>query len=421
MIKVVHITAHLGGGVGKILSSVAIHSKGDYEYEHIIITLEATKTIQFEEMCKKNWIKVFLAKECDVNNILVNADIVQVDWWHHPLMSQFMMKYLGKISCRLLVWSHVSGCSYPNIPYEFVSFPDAFVFTTPYSYENTFWTDQQREQIINKSDVVVSSGLDFHEIIEKKIHTGFNVGYIGFLSYNKTNPKFVQYCESASDITNIKFDVVGDLSYGEQLIKDVNNSKLIRDKLLFSGYSLNVLENLSEFDVFGYPLNPNHYGTAENVLLEAMGAGVVPIVLNQCTEKYLVQNMQTGLVVNSISEYGDALRWLYQNPILRGKLGNNASNYVIKEYYIKSTIKKLNVVYERVLKVDKKIHNPNPFLGATAYDWFSSCYVGDENHITGNAFAETKGSAKHYFKYFKEDKKLREVVEKNESRIKAKL
>lgn len=421
MIKVVHITAHLGGGVGKILSSVSIHSKGDYEFEHIIITLETTQTAQFEELCILQGVKVLLATECDVATILQHADIVQIDWWHHPLTSKFMSKYLGEISCRLVVWSHVSGCSYPYIPYKLVEFPDAFVFTTPFSYENPFWTEGERECIIKKSDVVISSGLDFNRPIQKKIHTNFNVGYIGFLSYNKTHPQFVEYCERASDIPDIRFVVVGDTTYGEQLIKDVKNSKLIRDKVVFSGYSLNVSENLSEFDVFGYPLNPNHYGTAENVLLEAMGAGVVPVVLNQCTEKYLVQNMKTGLVVNSISEYAAALRWLYENPLQRAVLGNNASKYVIEEYYIKSTIEKLNKVYEKVLKMDKRLHNNTSILGKTAYHWFLSCYVGDENNIEGNAFAETKGSAKHYLRYFNKDKRLREVVEKNESRIKAQL
>lgn len=419
MIKVVHVTAHLGGGVGRILSSIAIHSKAEYEFDHTIITLESTLTSQFEELCTQHNVNVVLAAECDMDYILGQADIVQVDWWHHPLTAQFMVNCLSKIECRLVVWSHISGCSYPYIPSKFVLFSDAFVFTTPFSCENPFWNVEEREQILNKSEVVVSSGIDFQKPVEKRSHSGFNVGYIGFLSYSKTHPDFVKYCESACDIPDIRFLIVGDTSYGEQLVKDIQNSRIIKDKTVFTGYSLNVFDNLADFDVFGYPLNPNHYGTAENVLLEAMGAGIVPVVLNQCTEKYIVQNMETGLVVNNISEYAGALRWLYQNPIQRIKLGNNASEYINKEYYIKSTIQKMNKVYERVLKVDKRLHHSIPIFGSTPYEWFLSCYIGDENNIQGNAFAETKGSAKHYLKYFSEDKNLRKVVEKNESRSKA--
>lgn len=421
MIKVVHITAHLGGGVGKILSAIAIYSKSEGKFEHTIVTLEPTLTVQFEVLCKKHNIEVLLAEKCNIENILEKADIIQVDWWHHPLVSQFMVNYLGKISCRLFIWSHISGCSYPYIYPEFISRSDAFVFSTPFSYENPYWTDVEREWVAQNSDVVVSSGIDLIEAVEKKSHAGFNVGYIGFLSYNKTHPDFVKYCESACDIPDIRFIVVGDTNYGEQLVKDAQKSETVRDKIMFTGYSLNVLERLKEFDVFGYPLNPEHYGTAENALLEAMGAGVVPIVLNQCTEKYIVQDMKTGLVVNSISEYANALKWLYCNPVEREAIGKNASEYVVKEYHIKSTTEKLNSIYEKTLQKNKKIHDLVSVVGKTPYEWFLSCYKGDKNEIRGNAFAETKGSAKHYLKYFSDDRILRKVVEDNESRIKTLL
>jgi glycosyltransferase involved in cell wall biosynthesis len=408
----------MGGGVGRILSNIAIYSKNENEVEHIIITLEPTKTNQFEKLCKENNINVFLAENCDINNILNGADIVQLDWWHHPIISQFMINCLERVKCRLVVWSHISGCSYPNIFPEFVFSPEAFVFTTPYSYENISWTHNEREQIIEKSSIVVSSGIDIDKPVKKKSHFGFNVGYIGFLSYNKMHPNFVKYCENACNIPGIRFIVVGDKSYGKQLIKDVCKSKILRNKVIFTGYSLNVLEDLERFDVFGYPLNPNHYGTAENVLLEAMAAGIVPVVLNQCTEKYIVENMKTGLVVNNISEYVSALRWLYENPHQRHILGNNASEYIVKEYNIKSTIKKMNNVYGKVLNNNKKLHDFTSIFGETPYDWFLSCYKGDINNIKGIAFAETKGSVKHYLKYFIQDKKLKKIVDINERRIK---
>lgn len=418
MINILHITAHLGGGVGKILSSIAIHSKDENVYKHTIVTLEKTQTLQFEELCRNHDIEVVLATECDMHYLLAQADIVQVDWWHHPLTSQFITEYLGKIQCRLLLWSHVSGCSYPFISPGLVSLPDAFVFSTPFSHENNLWTETERQQIISTSDIVVSSGIEFEQAVQKREHIGFNVGYVGFLSYDKTHPEFIAFCESVCDIPTIRFSIVGDISYGKQLIADYEKSMLLAGKMAFTGYSLDVLDTLRDFDVFGYPLNPNHYGTAENVLLEAMGAGVVPVVLKQCTEKYLVQNMKTGLVVRNIVEYAEAIRWLYQNPKQRIELGENASTFIMKEYHVKVTAQKMSKIYERLLQTNKKLHDPIGVCGKTPYDWFLSCYVGSEDNIKGSAFAETKGSAKHYLKYFPDNRKLRKVVEKNESRNK---
>ena len=59
----------------------------------------------------------------------------------------------------------------------------------------------------------------------------------------------------------------------ECIINSVNNVNII-------GKIDNIEPYLAVFDIFAYPLNPNHYGTAEQVLQEAMAAGVVPVVFN---------------------------------------------------------------------------------------------------------------------------------------------
>ncbi|OOM16262.1 glycosyltransferase family 4 protein [Clostridium saccharobutylicum] len=416
MKTVVHITAHLGGGVGRILSNLAIHSLKQNNIEHIIITLEETENKQFEKICNQNNIKVYLANECDLIGILDHADIVQLDWWHHPLTSEFMIKYLDKIQCRLVIWSHISGISYPYIPIKLIRYADIFIFSTPYSLENEFWSQDEKNHILNNTKVIVSSGLEINEAVNKKVHNEFNIGYVGFLNYSKTHPEFVKYCEAVSDIPNVKFKIVGDKSYGKELIKDVSNSTLLKGKFDFLGYSNDVCECFEQFDVFGYILNPKHYGTAENVLLEAMASGVVPIVLNQGCEKYIVENKVTGLVVNNIDEYQIAVKWLYNNPDKCRILSCNASKYIIDKYHIKNTVVEMNEVYNEIINRPKILHNAKGVIGETPYDWFLSCYKGELNKIQDNAFAETKGSVKHYLKYFVNDIRLRKVVENNESR-----
>lgn len=417
MIKVLHVTAHLGGGVGRVLSSLAINSlKSDVE--HIILVLEKTENDQFEKLCKQNNIKVYIAEECDLNVLLSDADIVELDWWHHPLTSEFMDKYLGKIETRLLIWSHISGCSYPYIPVKLINYPDEFVFSSPYSYENKFWSEEEYKEIKDNINVVVSSGLELKKSVDKKEHDSFNIGYIGFLNYSKIHRDFVKYCESVSNIPNVQFILVGDKSYGEELIEDCSNSQLIKDKIEFTGYSNNVYEELSRFDVFGYILNPEHYGTAENVLLEAMAAGVVPVVLNQGCEKYIVKHMKTGILVNTIEEYKQAIEWLFNNPSELKKMSVNASKNIIENYHIISTVTKMNHIYSKLMNNKKKYHDSSEVIGNTPYEWFLTCNKDDIYNLQGNAFAETKGSAKHYLKYFNNDKQLSDIVNRNKEKLK---
>lgn len=411
--KILHITPHLGGGVGRILSSVSIYSNEDYE--HIILTLEETQTVYFKNLCTENNIDILNIEKCNIDKLLRDVDIVQLEWWHHPLTMKFMIDFLQDIPTRLLLWAHISGCNYPVIPAKFIDYADEFVFTSDYSFENDSWTSKERSYIKNKAKVVVSSAIDESIRVEKKYHDKFNVGYIGFLSYTKTHPKFKDYCESTVNIPSINHIIVGDTNYGKELVNDMKKSKVLNGKFKFTGYTDDIKKYLSEFDVFGYPLNPIHYGTAENVLLESMGAGVVPVVLNQCTEKYLVKDKETGIVVNDIEEYGQAIKWLYENEDKRNELGKKASEYVLNNYHIKNTIINLNRIYDELINKNKITHNTEEIFGKTPYDWFKSCYVGDLENLEGCAIAETKGSAKHYLKYF-DDENLRKVVELNESR-----
>ena len=55
-----------------------------------------------------------------------------------------------------------------------------------------------------------------------------------------------------------------------------------------------------------YPLSPRHYGTGENVLIEAMAFGAVPVVLANPAERAIVRHRETGLIVENAAEFSTA-------------------------------------------------------------------------------------------------------------------
>lgn len=420
MPTVLHVTAHLGGGVGRILSSVSIYAGIHSPYKHEILCLEATRTKQFDELLVKHEVALHHAGSCDVDRLLKQADIVQLDWWHHPLMSEFMMGPLAQVSCRLIVWSHISGCSFPHIPFDLVKYADRFVFSTPYSLENARWTSSQRMEIELLTRTIVSSGIDTVDKVNSRMHQTdtdqFRVGYVGFLGYEKIHPEFIKYCESISDLPNISFVFAGDPAYGEEFLREMEASPAIASKTTFLGYVNDVYELFRDIDVFVYLLNPEHYGTAENVLLEAMNAGVPPIVMNQCTEKYIVEDQITGVCVDSKESFREQMRELYYDRNKLQTLGREAAARVQGRYHISRTVKQLDEVYSDILKAPQRKHDAAAVLGNTPFDWFRACYAGDLENIKGVAFSTTKGSIKHYASYYKYDDRLKEVIDQNESR-----
>jgi hypothetical protein len=399
----------MGGGVGKALSGLAVYDK---QNEHVVLCLEKTQMADYVDVCAQAGVKVWNIREAEARGTRLRqladaCDVLQLEWWHHPLTARFMTSELAGIPCRLVVWSHISGCGYPRLPFRFVETADAFVFASPYSLENPSWTEAERRWAEQNARIVVSSGNDYRRIpTEKRAHEGFQIGYIGFLGYEKLHPDFARFCEAAAREGDTRVKICGDMKYASQLTADLMDSP-VYEQIEFLGYVKEVENVLSTLDVFLYPLRPQHTGTAENALLEAMAAGVTPVALNQCTEKYLIRHMETGLLIENPEQCGEAVQWLRRRPEERERLGRNASEHVRQRYTLRQTVSGLGEIYQSVLQMPRRVHDLGAVFGRTPAQWFRSCCADDVERIGGVAAGMTKGSVRQYQQYFPGDVLLR--------------
>lgn len=395
--NILHVTSHLGGGVGKILSSISVRDKAN---EHKIFSLQETKTTKFLDICHKNKIEV-INDWVEGRKLAENwADIVQLEWWHNPVTMKFMAEELETISCRLLVWSHISGCNFPYISPEFVRFPDKFLFSSQYSTHNPFWTIAEQKEVEEKASVVLSSGVNQVEVLEKVNHNGFHVGYLGNISYNKTYEKTVEYYESlAEEVRNIKFFIAGDVEYGKDFVTDLNASK-VSDKVHFSGYVTDIVAEFSRYDVMSYLLKSDNFATAENALLEGMAFGVPPIVFRQSSEQFVVEHGKTGFLVENKAEYVECMKNLAANESLRKEISQNASRYIGENASIQATVEKLQKIYEELSSVAKSEHSVKKVFGSTVKEWFYTGYKGDKEKVVGNAAGENSSGLGQWKSYY---------------------
>jgi glycosyltransferase involved in cell wall biosynthesis len=421
----------MGGGVGKILSGIAKHAavNGD-EYQHKILMLEKPEKNQFVDICIKNDIDIHVSSDLlQIQRLIKDADMVQLEWWHHPKMCEFLFNF-PSIPMKLIIWSHVSGCNYPVLPFAFIKIPHKFMFTSYYSLENPYWSNAQK-QYVTKNCVVINSSGDFNNVENISIaqRDTFNIGYVGTLNYSKLHPDFVSYCASI-DIPNSCFIIVGD-NENQKIIEKEAENRGILDKFEFVGFTNDVNKELSRFDVFAYPLNPEHFGTTENALLEAMAAGIPVVALNQCAEKYLIQHMETGLLADNLDHCAELVKYLYNNPDERKRIGENAKEYIHSNYSLKNNIFKMKNIYEEVMSVNTKIFQFDDVFGNETYQWFLSCLGPDRQLFEDSINPEfikdkekylqvknkiqnckhilkerNKSSIKQFSRYFKYDKKL---------------
>lgn len=395
MLRILHITAHLGGGAGKAIAETAIYGKINGFYDSTIISLEFTQKSKYTELCKQHSIKIIdgtTPKRIDEE--IKKAEIVQVSWWHHPLMAKLLAGFPA-IPARLVLWNHISGCNYPAVPFSFLEMFHSIFFTSEYSFNNPYFTKAQREYLTRCGSLVYGSG-DFSRIAPREKRDGknkpFRVLYLGTLNYSKMSPEFARLCSLVS-VPDIRFSLAGDPDNQGCIMEDAKRYHVL-DKMEFKGFVTDPYEELDKADVFGYPLNSYHFGTTENALLEAMVMEIPVVAFRQCAEQYVIKHMETGLLADSAEDYARCIEYLYHNPGERKRLGKNARKYVQKEFSMEKKNSRIIQAYETVLSMPKKIFGFQPVFGSDPHQWFLSC-LGNDYDLFYKATEEMKENKMH--------------------------
>jgi glycosyltransferase involved in cell wall biosynthesis len=362
----------MGGGVGKVISGGSRFSAAHGEsFSHRVVLLEEPEKRQFVDLAQAGGVDVRVCADYEeIGGAMGEADIVQIEWWHHPAMARFL-RYLPQVAIRLVVWSHISGSYYPWLPFAFVRKPHRFIFTSHFSKENHLWSTEERAHAEARCPVVNSSG-GFDGIAPARGGgPAFTVGYVGTLSYAKLHPRFPDVCRKIAG-PGVKIVLVGDDANREGL-RDELSARSLDGAVEFRGYAEDVSAELAGFDVFAYPLSPRHYGTTENALLEAMAAGLPAVVFNQCAEKYLVRHMETGLLAESVEDFAACVRYLRDRPEERARIGRNALEWVRRELSVEKTVRKLHACYEEVMAAGKRTFRFVDVFGEHPHDWVAAC------------------------------------------------
>ena len=416
-IKILHITPHLGGGIGKVLLNYVVHTKN--KISHKIACLDYANDYA-AGVAKKEGIllKDRLSKDHDeLLRMIAEADIVLIHWINNPLLYDFMVRETLP-PCRVIIWSHVSGLHPPNIfTKPLMDYADLFVFTTPISFDAT---DVKKEKV---RIIWSTGGLENVVDVKKRKHKGFNIGYLGTVDYCKLHPDFLEMSASV-DLDDVKFIVVG--GGNEKEIQAEAISKGCGDKFQFMGFVDDIKQHLALFDVFGYPLAPYHYGTCDQVLAEAMACGIVPVVMANKMEQSMVVDGVTGLIATDNKSYADAIKRLHDDPALRKLLSENTKRIAKASFSLEKMSTEWAVVFNECLAIEKRkrkwsgkyngkdVSPSEVFLESIgAYGDIFQKNLSRKDMRINNLMespswqAKTKGTVHHYCSFFPDDETLK--------------
>ena len=368
--NILHITAHLGGGAGKAISGTALQGQRQFGDTHRILLLQEPEKSGYVQACRDGGVGT--AVWSGDKSQLDWADVIAVSWWNHPTMAQFLHD-LPPLSTPLVLWSHVNGCHYPYLPFRLAEQFDEVLFTSPFSLENPSWTDTERLQIRERAQIVYGMGqFSAEQFVPKEDYTNgkdFVIGYVGTLNYGKLHPEFAAYCQAVCEkIPSARFVMAGDRDLC--LEHDIQSAGLA-DRFSFPGFVSNVPALMRSFDVFGYLLNPTHYGTTENVLLEAMACGVPVVARRQNVEQYIVP-ARAGYLVENARQYAEVLSQLYHDPARREQLGRQGRAYVQTAYRAETNA---DTFYNACRSAMRRSDGRHDFscMGESPWEWFLFC------------------------------------------------
>jgi hypothetical protein len=178
-------------------------------------------------------------------------------------------------------------------------------------------------------------------------------------------------------------------------------------RIEFMGPTPDPAAALANADIFFYPLQRQHHGTAENALVEAMSLGLAPLVLDNPAEKAIVQDGFTGFVASSIEEIGSLLDMLLLLPDVREKISRNAIHAMAETRTPAISAQEFMILWLAMLAEPARFCDFASAIGSTPAEWFLSTQrLAGAAWAPGDADAAAhpaKGTLAHFVSAFAND------------------
>lgn len=386
MHKIIHITAHLGGGVGKSLSTLILNDKKN---KHKVICLEKPKVKVFYNKIKSKT-KVTQSKREILKEIDKN-DIIQIEYWPHPLLIKVLLS-LKIFKKKILFWCHFSGLGHPKFHKKLINSGIKLILTTNITNE-----------VIKKNFPVISSATVLKNI-KKTLKKKKNFFYIGSLHHQKIHQNFAKIILQNINIME-NFYIYGE----DELIRGFKKKfkfNLSKKKIILNGFKEDVQKIYMKYKYLLYLLKKNHYGSAENILVESMGDGVIPIVFNNKVEKKLIKNNYNGFILNNLRDLKKLLLKIKSGKVPYYKISKNCKNFARNHYSLKKMINNFDNQYDKleaktqIVFKDYFSQNPKKIFESIT-----------KNKRSENLLSNNKSGLNHFLKYFKKNKELIKLKE----------
>ena len=405
--RLLHVTPHLGGGVGKAHVALSGALSKD-AVDQTFLLLEEPRDRRYVDLIEAGGARVVVANSLDhVAHLAGEADIVQFEFWNHPRLFE-CLAHCAFPAIRSVFWSHISGLCKPLIPSGLMQATMRFVFTTKASLDIPsvgLLSETARSKI-----AIIKSGFGFRgagpraPVRDRKPA----IAYLGTVDFVKMHPEFFDAIDSLIG-DNIRVSVWGAIDPSGSVAARAQAMQR-PERVKFCAETAEPAVALSDADIFFYPLQPDHYGTAENALIEAMSLGLVPVVLNNAAEMAIIRDGETGFVARSIEEAASLLQMLLASPDVRERVSQNAVSHVAETRTPDQSARDFMILWLGLLSKSPQHCDFRSAVGDNPAEWFGATQCLPGANLTYSelktVYQPSKGTLAHFESVFARDASL---------------
>jgi hypothetical protein len=178
---------------------------------------------------------------------------------------------------------------------------------------------------------------------------GKNLLYMGTVSKSKMHPKAAEIFAQLSK-KGCTVRVVG----GPDHVQLSTEVKSLGGEIEIFGSVSNPIDFYKNADIFIYPLRHDHYGTGEQVILEALASGLPVISFANPAELAILQDGIDSILEYSIKSFTDATLKLIDSPSKIKLMSRHAIANIQKNFDMELMASKLINIFSEILGSEKQ-------------------------------------------------------------------
>jgi glycosyltransferase involved in cell wall biosynthesis len=344
-IQVLHLINCLApGGASRATLCLAAQSK----FRSMVLSLTPAHPAMLGEAREAG----VAARDCtgpaDVLAQIESADIVFAHTWNTPELFGLLAGSLPPL--RLAIWVHVAGRAVPQVvPGAIVRRADVAVATSARSLAHI--RDAATGGAFEPRTILPSRNLDPFPRVARTPSDLYRVAYVGALDELKLHPGTIKFI-SRIDVPGLRFSFIGNGPQRDALAREADDCAAAA-KIAFRGWIDDMPAALADIDVLAVPMSPISYATAEIAVMEAMAAGIPPVVLSPEGALDPVNNGTDGLVVERGDQFVAALSALGHDASRRKALGDAARAKAMTAFDPRRTAHDFDELFEAMLALPK--------------------------------------------------------------------